>query len=178
LFSHLFISNVEPITFRIASGKAILIGGFAKIELIGETTKPFFFTIYVANEIKLHPTDSARADEFIQNHIGGMLTPPLTLERYKELGEFEQHEIVVEGMGWKEAAADIALTGLGWVAVTGAGQALVRVSVPKGIGVSLRPPLMPFDVWETTASYTGGRAVRKVKKPRFGTKKQKGVGRN
>lgn len=171
------LSNVEPITFRVASGKAVLLGGLAKIELVGDC-KPFLLTFYVANAIKLHPTDSAKADEFVQKHIGGMLTPPMSLERHEALGEFEHHEITVDGMGWKEAAADIALTGMGWVAVTGAGTAHVRVSVPRGIGVSLRPPLMPFDVWDATASYTGGRAIRRVKNPRYGNKKRKGVGRN
>ena len=95
----------------------------------------------------------------------------------EEIGEFEYHEIEIQGEGWKQAAADITLRGLGWVAVTGAGRAKVRIGVPKGIGVSLRPPLMPFDVWETTARYTGGRSVRKSGKSRTG-KRRKGVGRN
>ena len=107
-----------------------------------------------------------------------MLTPPLEPgpERMEEIGEFEEHILDIQGMGWKEAAADISLTGLGWVAVTGAGSAKVKVSVPKGIGVLVRPPLMPFDVWEVAAKYTGGRAVRKSSKTKTG-KRRKGVGR-
>jgi hypothetical protein len=168
---------VEPITFRIVSGKVVLVGGLAKIELVGDS-RPFLFTFYVANGIKLHPTDSSKADEFIKKNIGEMLVPPLGgLERLDQLGEFESHIIDVEGAGWKEAAADISLTGLGWIAVTGVGVASVKVSVPKGVVVSLRPPLMPFDVWESTARYTGSRAVRKTTKTKYG-KKRKGVGRN
>lgn len=170
--------QIEPITFRIASGKCCLVGGLAKIELIGDC-KPFLFTFFVANEIKLHMTDSERADEVIANHVGKMLRPPLEPgpERVAEIGEFEYHEIDVEGEGWKKAAADITLRGLGWVAVTGAGVAKVRIGVPKGIGITVRPPLMPFDVWEATAKYTGGRAVRKSGKSRSG-KRRAGVGRN
>ncbi|KAL7532597.1 hypothetical protein ACHAXR_007121 [Thalassiosira sp. AJA248-18] len=169
--------RVEPITFRVSSGKCVLVGGLAKIEVIGDC-KPFLFTFFVANEIKLHPTDSARSDEFIAKHVGKMLTPPLEPgpERIEEIGEFEYHDIEIEGDGWKQAAADITLRGLGWVAVTGAGTARVRVGVPKGIGITVRPPLMPFDVWEATAKYTGGRAVRKSGKSRSG-KRRKGVGR-
>lgn len=168
---------MEPITFRVSSGKAVLVGGLAKVELIGDC-KPFLFTFFVANGIKLHPTDSSRADEFIQKHAGEMLVPPLGgPERLAQLGEFETHVIDVEGSGWKEAAADITLTGLGWVAVTGAGTATVKISVPKGVGVSLRPPLMPFDIWDSTARYTGSRAVRKSTKTKYG-KKRSGVGRN
>lgn len=168
---------VEPVTFRVASGKCVLVGGLARIEVIGDT-KPFLFTFYVANEIKLHPTDSAKADEFIEKHAGSILTPPLEpgAERMAEIGEFEEHVVEIDGTGWKEAAADITLRGLGWVAVTGAGVAKLRISVPKGIGVAVRPPLMPFDVWEVAARYTGGRAVRKQGRSKTG-KRRKGVGR-
>jgi 30S ribosome assembly GTPase len=170
--------KIEPITFRVASGKCVLIGGLARIEVMGET-KPFLLTFFVANQIKLHPTDSSRADDFVRAHAGAMLTPPLPPgpERMADLGEFEEHVLTIEGVGWKEAAADISLTGLGWIAVTGAGKATVKVSVPNGIGVSVRPPLMPYDIWESAASYTGSRAVRKISR-RTGGKRRKGVGRN
>jgi hypothetical protein len=108
-----------------------------------------------------------------------MLTPPFEPgeERMDQIGEFESHVFDIDGSGWKEAAADITLTGLGWVAVTGAGTVKVKLSVPKGIGVSVRPPLMPFDVWEVASKYTGSRGTRKVTKSKSG-KKRKGVGRN
>ena len=169
--------EVEPVSFRVASGKCVLVGGLAKIEVIGDT-KPFFFTFYVSNDIKLHPTDSSKADEFTTKHVGELLSPPLQpgVERMKQIGEFEHHEIEIEGVGWKEAAADISLRGLGWVAVMGAGKAKIRVSVPKGVGISVRPPLMPFDIWEATARYTGSKAVRKPTKSKSG-KRRGGVGR-
>jgi hypothetical protein len=169
---------VEPITFRVSTGKCVLVGGLARVEVIGDS-KPFLLTFFVANDVKLHPTDSARADDFIKNHAGGMLTPPLkpTEERMAQLAELDTHIIDIEGAGWKEAAADISLTGLGWVAVTGAGSVKVKISVPKGIGISVRPPLMPFDMWEVAAKYTGSRAVRKSGKTKTG-KRRKGVGRN
>eukprot|EP00979_Chaetoceros_neogracilis_P008751 scaffold1959_cov199-Chaetoceros_neogracile.AAC.1 len=161
---------------KVGSGKCVLVGGLAKIEVIGDS-KPFLFTFYVSNDIKLHPTDTSNADEFIKKHAGTLLTPPLGgPERIEEIGEFEYHDVEIEGAGWKEAAADISLRGLGWVAVTGAGVANIRISVPKGIGFAVRPPLMPFDIWESTAKYTGGRAVRKSTKTKTG-KRNKGVGR-
>lgn len=171
--------EVEPITFRLGSGKCVLVGGLAKIEVIGDT-RPFLFTFYVANEIKLHPTSSDKSDDFIRKHAGTMLTPPFEPgeERMAQIGEFESHIFDIEGSGWKEAAADITLTGLGWVAVTGAGTAKIKLSVPKGIGVTVRPPLMPFDVWEVASKYTGGRATRKVGKKSKSGNRRKGVGRN
>jgi len=155
-----------------------LIGGLARVELIGDS-KPFLFTFFVSNEIKLHPTDASRADDFIRKHAGGLLTPPLSPgeERMEQIGKFQDHIVDIEGTGWKEAAADIALAGLGWVAVTGAGSAKVKISVPKNIAVSVRPPLMPFDIWESTAKYTGSRAVKKTPKATSGNRR-KGLGRS
>ena len=161
----------------MASGKCVLVGGLAKIEIIGDC-KPFLFTFYVSNEIKIHPTGTERANEFVRKHTGGMLTPPLEgPERLEQIRAFEdEHMFDVQGAGWKEAAADICLTGLGWVSVTGAGTASIKVSVPKGIAVSVRPPLMPMDVWESAAKYTGGRATRKSTKNASG-KRKKGISR-
>lgn len=168
--------KVEAITFRVAAGKCVLVGGLARIEVVGDS-KPFLFTFFVGNDIKLHPTDTDKADAFVKKHAGtGLLTPPLGEGSAERLGEFRHHDLEIDGAGWKEAAVDISLQGLGWVAVTGAGKAKVRVSLPKGIGISVRPPLMPFDVWEATAKYTGGRAVRKSGKTMSG-KRRKGVGR-
>ena len=144
-----------------------------------EESKPFLFTFFISNDVKLHPTDTSRADEVLREHAGTMITPPLGDDgpaRLEELGEMEEHVVEVEGTGWKEAAADITLRGLGWVAVTGAGSAKIKISVPKGVGVSVRPPLMPFDIWEAAARYTGGRAVRRGGKTKRG-KTRKGVGR-
>jgi hypothetical protein len=62
------------------------------------------------------------------------------------------------------------------MAVTGAGLVRLRVTVPKGVGISVRPPIMPFDVWESTARFTGGRAVRKSGRSVTG-KRRSGVGR-
>ena len=169
---------MEPITFRLEAGKCVQVGALARISLIGDS-RPFLFTFFVANQIKLHPTSQVKADEFVSKHVGKMLTPPLEPgpERMEQIGEFETHVVEIEGTTWKEAASDITLTGLGWVAVTGPGRAMIEISVPKGIDVQVRPPLMPFDMWEATAKYTGSRAVRKQGKSVTG-KRRRGVGRN
>lgn len=168
---------VEAVTFRVEPGKCVLVGGLARIE-VSKESKPFMFTFFVSNDIKLHPTDVDKADDVLRRHVGEMITPPLSSEpeRIDQIGKFEYHELEIDGAGWKEAAADISLRGLGWVSVTGAGTAIVRVGVPEGIGISVRPPLMPFDVWDATARYTGGKAVRKSGRSKTG-KYKKGVGR-
>ena len=57
--------------------------------------RPFFFTFWVSNEVKLHPTDASRVDEVTREHIGAFVDPPSSLERLKELGEFEESDFEV-----------------------------------------------------------------------------------
>eukprot|EP00814_Leptocylindrus_danicus_P010159 CAMPEP_0116020414 /NCGR_PEP_ID=MMETSP0321-20121206/9780_1 /TAXON_ID=163516 /ORGANISM="Leptocylindrus danicus var. danicus, Strain B650" /LENGTH=741 /DNA_ID=CAMNT_0003491095 /DNA_START=89 /DNA_END=2314 /DNA_ORIENTATION=+ len=168
---------VEAVSFRVGPGKCVLIGGLARIEVASDS-KPFLFTFFVSNDIKLHPTDASKADEVLRKLAGDIITPPLGPgpERLDQIGSIEYHDVEIDGAGWKEAAADISLRGIGWIAVTGAGIAKVKIGVPEGIGVAVRPPLMPFDMWEATAKYTGGRAIRKGGKTKTG-KYRSGVGR-
>lgn len=114
----------------------------------------------MSNEVKLHPTDAAKADEFLEKHIGGLVFPPASLERLKELGPFESKYFDVEGEGWKQSKYDIVIAGLGWVSVTGSGMATLKVTVPVGTSVAMRPSLLPFEASHSTAKFTGGRLLK------------------
>lgn len=81
------LKPINAVTLRIESGKCVLIGGLARIELLD--SRPFFLTFFISNEIKLHPTDSLKADEFIQKHIGSLVFPPASMARLEELSPFE-----------------------------------------------------------------------------------------
>lgn len=68
---------------------------FVIVDLQG---KAFFFTVFVSNDIFVHPTSSEKADNFIQTQIGKMLTPPASMERIEALGKpvsevFEVNEV-------------------------------------------------------------------------------------
>ncbi|CAM9856179.1 unnamed protein product, partial [Phaeothamnion confervicola] len=154
--------TVDHVTFRIAAGKTVLIGGLARVELVSGL--PFLVTFFVGNDIKLHVTDAARADDFLQTHIGKLVFPPYTPERLAELGPMEAADFAVAGAGWRRAAVDIVLGGLGWVSLTGAGDARIRVTAPRGVMVAAREPLMPFEARETTAKFTGSQVVKKGNK--------------
>ena len=65
------------------------------ISLLLSQGRPFHFTFFVSNDIKLHQTDSARADEIISRHIGKLMYPPATPERLAEFGPFESREFEV-----------------------------------------------------------------------------------
>jgi ribosome biogenesis GTPase A len=54
------VKPINAVTLRVQEGKCVLLGGLATIELL--EGRPFFFTFFVSNEVKLHPTDATRAE--------------------------------------------------------------------------------------------------------------------
>ena len=116
----------------------MMIGALATIELL--EGKPFFFTFFVSNGIKLHPTDTSRyldlnlpffagsdrssclplsihncderIEEFSVKHAGSLVFPPSSPKRVDELGPYESLEIDVEGGGWKRSQEDIVIAGI------------------------------------------------------------------
>lgn len=155
--------QVEHVTLRLQEGKCVLIGGLVKVELL--EGRPFLFTFFISNNVKLHMTDVTRAEDFIDKHIGSdLLFPPYSKERLEELGPMVTSEFIVSGSGWKQSVEDIVLSGLGWVSVTGAGECRVKVTAPQDMLVMTRPAMMPFEAWDTTSTFTGGRTVKKGKK--------------
>lgn len=50
--------QVEHVTLRMGEGKCVLIGGLARIEVL--EGRPFMFTFFVSNDVRLHPTDTRR----------------------------------------------------------------------------------------------------------------------
>lgn len=164
------VKPINAVTLRVEEGKAVLLGGLATIELV--EGKPFFFTFFVSNEVKLHQTMSSKVATFLEKHVGKLVTPPDSPERMAELGPYETTEFTIHGDSWKKASADVVIAGLGWVSITGTGPCRVRVSVPSQTGVQVREPLLPFEARFTTAKFTGGKLMKKSSKP--GKKKQYG----
>ena len=142
--------RAQHVTLRVAEGKSVLLGGIARLHM--RAGRPFFFTFYLANAVAIHPTDTSKVDEMLQKHVGGLLAPPASYERLAELGAFEEHTFQIEGRGWDEAAVDLVLPGLGWIAVTGAGACTVDIALPTPTRAIVREPLI---------SSEGGKGVRK-----------------
>lgn len=141
-------------------GKAVLIGGLAKIELT--QGRPVFFTVFASPEIKIHYTDSLKADDFVARHLGSsLLSPPESPERLAELGPMESATFDLTGTGWKASDYDVVIPGIGWVAITGPGDITVRVTAPKDTQLSVRPALLPYEARYSTATYTGTRVLQR-----------------
>jgi len=148
----------QPVSLRLCEGQTLLLGGLARIHM--REGRPFLFTLYLANAVAVHPTKREKVDEMLAKHVGGMLTPPSSLARLEELGEFEEHVVEVSGRGWNEVAVDLVLPGLGWIAVTGSGSCSVGVELPKPVRVVTREPLLPDEGWKKSSSkFTGSKLI-------------------
>jgi len=150
---------IKPVTLRMEEGRCMLLGGLARVELL--EGRPCFFTFFVSDQLKLHPTSAVKADDVIQRHVGDLLAPPATLERYKEIGPFVSQDVVISGESWKKSESDIVIAGLGWVSVTGPGTFTVRITTPEDTLVGLRTALLPYEAPLTTVKFSGGRLIRK-----------------
>lgn len=45
--------------------------------------------------MKLHPTHVSRVDSFLQDHVGELIAPPASIERYHEIGPYVSQDIEV-----------------------------------------------------------------------------------
>lgn len=152
-------NKVDNVTFRLEEGKAIYIGGLARLEVV--EGRAFFFTCFFSPLVKLHPGKIEKGEEFVQRHVGELLTPPYSKEGFSQLGNWTTKTFTAKGEGWKKASVDIVFSGLGWIAVTGPGSVRIRLWAPQGVGVFTREPLMPFEVQKGVSKYTGTSAVNK-----------------
>lgn len=157
--------RAQHVTLRVKEGKSVLLGGIARIHV--HSGRPYLFTFYLANDVQIHPTDIVKVDEVLQKHAGTMLTPPGSYERMLELGDFDETTFEIKGRGWDEAACDLVLPGLGWVAVTGCG--------PCTIGVCLPAPVVPLQREPLIASEGGIKGVMRNSYTKYtGTKLRNG----
>ena len=154
--------KINPVTLRVTEGKCVMIGGLATVQLVD--SRPFFFSFFVSNKIKLHPTSASRVKKMREQHAGDAIFPPVSYNRIEEIGPYEEREFVVYGKGWKSSASDIVIAGLGWISITGVGPCKVIITVPIGTSISVRPALMPYEVYHTTATFTGGKFCKRSKK--------------
>jgi len=155
-----------PTCLRVEPGKAVLIGGFASVEIVDAEYGAFFLTFCLSDRVSVHPTTFNPArnrtfETFADAHIGtDRLRPPSSIERFRELRALATTtDIPVDGQGWDAAAADIVLSGLGWFSVTGSGKCTIRVDAPAQILVRPRDPLLPYEANFNRAKFTGGRII-------------------
>lgn len=145
--------RIKPYTPKIdvpLEGTSLFWGGLVRIDVL---TAPIAARLSFVSAYTLrvsHWTDGiATAGAHYDAEAGRSLTPPLTPESAAQLGELEMRLRVEVDLNPMEQAADISISGLGWVSIgalasmrqTEPMKAVLEVWVPKGVQVSLRPPM-------------------------------------
>lgn len=126
--------EVKARNYQLEAQQTLFFGGLMAFNFIeGEPTA---FNCFVNNSIKIHRTKLERSEELYDNHLeDDLLVPRAT--NVKLYQDFKEHQFVIE----KDDKVDIVISGLGWITFIGNGQ-LIKILVPDGVGVSLRPALI------------------------------------
>ena len=121
---------LRPRVYQLYPGQTIFVGGLARVDF--EQGEAQSFVVYAANQLHVHRTKLARADELYRQHLGVLLTPPCP-DCADDLRGLVALPVHVKG----DRAVDIALPGLGWVRV--GAEAKLTVHLPQGIAPVVRP---------------------------------------
>ena len=142
-------------SYNIKSGYWIWLGALARLDFLSGERKDF--TICVSPHVTIHKTPLEKAKKIYDDHAGELIRPTYTAK--PEETEFVHHDITLKWDTWEKANYDIAISGLGWVSVTGIGIAQFRLHIPEGIKFSIRDPLMPYEANEKGLEKYSGNTV-------------------
>jgi ribosome biogenesis GTPase YqeH len=117
--------EIKPKAFQLNPEQTLFLGGLARFDFIKGERQSFY--AYFANELDIHRTKLAGADEFYEKHKGGLLKPAV------------EPELVRHTYTIKEPT-DVVINGLGWIAVKH--EAQIAIYAPKGVGITLRKALI------------------------------------
>lgn len=142
--------SIIPRTFVLKPGMALFLGALGRIDFL-QGNQSAWFTVVASNFLPVHITSLDKAEALYQKHAGHMLlkVPIGGEERMTEFPPLVAEDIILdEGLGETEAVADIKFSSAGWVAVTPhfKDKLHLRGYTPKGTGLTVRPPLLPYIV--------------------------------
>jgi len=120
-------NEIKPITYQIFEGNCVFVSGLMVVDII--ESKDLSITCYFSKSLTIHRTKSERIDDFLNRHVGEMLTPP-TLEEKKEI------EYVVKTFDVTVKKNELYCSGLGFISFNK--PAKIRVTYIKGCDVELR----------------------------------------
>jgi ribosome biogenesis GTPase A len=146
--------RITPVSINMLPGLSVWLGGLARIDMIEGLNK--FFTVFGAPLLTVHRTPTDKADLVYANNAGKLLKPAF---KDPELVNFVKERFEVNCQGFKQASKDVLIHGLGWVSITGSGSIVFDVISPFKVGITLRPPLMPFEAAADRLSKVPGRTI-------------------
>ena len=121
--------EIKSRNYQLHDKQTLYFGGLARRDFIKGKRQPF--VCYFSNQLSIHRTKLARADELYQKQLGDLLSPP-NEETIDKLPELVPHTFRIT-----EPNTDIVFSGLGWVTVI-KGNVTLTVHYPKGLSVTLR----------------------------------------
>ncbi|EMS64689.1 hypothetical protein TRIUR3_01271 [Triticum urartu] len=141
------------------SGNTLFWGGLVRIDVVKALPRTRL-TFYGPKKLSINMVPTTEADEFYKREVGVTLTPPTGQERAEGwCGLQGVRELQIKYEELDRPASDIAISGLGWIAVEplgvpssdpdssieeengGSGELHLRVHVPKPVEVFVRAPL-------------------------------------
>lgn len=135
--------ELRPRTYRIKEGNSVHIGGLMRVDVEESSVDSIYLTVWASALLPLHMGRTENASKIMQEHFGRQLQPPIGEDRVAELGKWERKKFKVSGNSWDASSVDIAVAGLGWVAVGLKGEAVLGVWTYDGVDVVSRSSLIP-----------------------------------
>ena len=130
------------------AGTSYFLGGLARIDVVA--APPSMRLSFCAFGLRVHTVPTAEAEAAHAANAGAEWTPPLDRDSAAELGALTLRRTVELELTPMAQAADLAISGLGWVSVgalaslrrgDGALKATLDVWLPKGVELFVRPPM-------------------------------------
>lgn len=123
--------EIKPKTYQLNSGQTLFLAGLARFDYVSGDKQGF--TGFFDNNLPLHRTKLAGADDFYAKHKGDLLNPP----SQAELATFPPlvpHELTLT------EKTDVVFSGLGWIRVTS--PAKIVAWAPQGVAVVTRKAII------------------------------------
>lgn len=121
--------EIKSRNYQLEDKQSLFISGLARFDFVKGEQQTFI--CYFSNQIKLHRTKLANADNLYTKQLGLLLSPPN--EETKE----QLPQLVKKSYRIQQPNTDIVFPGLGWITVQ-KGDVTIEVHVPKGMSVSIR----------------------------------------
>ncbi|CAL8464068.1 g3603 [Coccomyxa elongata] len=150
--------RLKPRTFRAAEGQTVFVGAVARIDVHSSPGATLYLTVWASDEITCHFGKTEGAEERYDKNLGTLLAPPL--DSNHKLGPLVPTPVIVQGTNWKQSSMDIAVAGLGWIAVGVSGEAQFTVWAHEGVAITTRTAVLP--------DY-----AKELERPGFGNKDRK-----
>lgn len=140
IFALIPSKRIKPIVFVCHENFSFWIGGLARIDMIKGDLK--YLTFFVTNLCSVHKTKRVLVEDVYKRQAGKLLYPSFD---NPETVEWEKTTVEWTGSVKERADKDISIHGLGWISISGLGDAIFDIYVPKGVGITIRPALMPYE---------------------------------